>query len=331
MLESLSIFKSRQVSSSNTTYRSRRAFLRSALLGASAAALCGTAAAASVQSTTGLHERTFFRVPVRGLNPVFEGYRIGFVTDLHLSMFYPHEWLEAALAGLGGECDLLLLGGDYLWIPDRRFQRDLWWVRNPRCAAGGPAELPERILVDVAQIISKEWPPDGVIGCLGNHDRWSDHRLCARAFARQGIRLLINEWFTLQRGPAALHFWSTDDYWNGIPQLPAAPRSPAFLLTHNPDFALEERNTVSAEFDFVFCGHTHGGQVKLPGIGALTYNIAHREYGEGMARLGTRCGLYVARGLGMVELPFRLNCPGETTIFELTAASSEPHAQQETV
>jgi hypothetical protein len=71
--------------------------------------------------------------------------------------------------------------------------------------------------------------------------------------------------------------------------------------------------------DLMLSGHTHGGQVRLPFVGALHLPPGGKKYAEGLFRLGSM-QLYVNRGIGTVGLPFRLNCPPEITLFTLQRA-----------
>ncbi|WKZ56482.1 MAG: metallophosphoesterase [Bdellovibrionota bacterium] len=296
---------------------SRRRLLQSALLGGASLAALGVGTPSL--STTGEFEKSFHRIPIPNLPSDLQGFRIGFISDVHLSLFYPNEWLEQALQSLYGEIDLLMLGGDFLWIPDRAYQWKPWPPRNQRFVKLSDPDLPALIYKDLAQAISSVAPHHGAIGCLGNHDRWSRSAVCISQLAAQQIQVAVNEWVTVRRGSAALHIWATDDYWNGLPKLPLQPRNPAILLTHNPDLVRDYSEQIATNFDLVLAGHTHGGQIKLPLLGAMTYGIRHRPFGEGLIRLSDRCSLFVSRGLGMVEIPFRINCPGETSVLELHA------------
>ncbi len=90
----------------------------------------------------------------------------------------------------------------------------------------------------------------------------------------------------------------------------------SILLTHNPDFSSFVLHDKNIKFNLSLSGHTHGGQIKLPIVGALGYNISDLRYKEGLVDY-QETKLYTSRGLGYVELPIRINCPPEVTIITL--------------
>jgi len=114
------------------------------------------------------------------------------------------------------------------------------------------------------------------------------------------------------------------DFLTNVPNLglaiPANPDGPVLLLCHAPDYAdnvlAHPRGSL---VDLMLSGHSHGGQIRLPIVGAVHRVVGGRKYVEGLFRLG-QMQLYVNRGIGTVGLPFRLNCPPEITLFTLRLA-----------
>ena len=99
--------------------------------------------------------------------------------------------------------------------------------------------------------------------------------------------------------------------------IPEKPDGPVLLMSHGPDYADEVLAHPRGRLvDLMLAGHSHGGQVRLPLIGALHTPTGRAKYVEGLFRFG-RMQLYVNRGIGTVALPFRLNCPPEITLFTL--------------
>ncbi|HVB08783.1 MAG TPA: metallophosphoesterase [Bacillota bacterium] len=153
---------------------------------------------------------------------------------------------------------------------------------------------------------------------LGNHDRRAGRARVAAALERHGYRVLDNVG-ELWRG-----IWvaGTDDAHRGRPNLAAAlagapPGVPRLLLTHSPELFPQ---AVAAGVDLALAGHTHGGQVRVPLVGALmTASRLGRRYVMGEYREG-RSLLFVSRGIGTVHLPLRLFCPPEIAIFKLVPA-----------
>jgi predicted MPP superfamily phosphohydrolase len=136
-----------------------------------------------------------------------------------------------------------------------------------------------------------------------------------------GLPLLVNESVRIERGGAYIVLAGLDDVSEGRPDLtravPENPDAPVILMVHEPDYA---NNIVTHErgplVDFIVCGHTHGGQVRVPGLRPLALPPLGRLYPEGHYFLGGT-QLYVNRGIGTVGVPFRWNCPPEITVATL--------------
>lgn len=306
---------------------SRRTLLQAGLLTTSGLAIA--AACSKIGGESGYQQLTLERVTVRipKLPPAFEGYRIGFLTDTHLGIWMPQERILSALDQLASEqLDLLVLGGDYILTNENPLWPLLGYVRNERYAKlSARASIP-LLFNDAAQILSHFSPPDGVIGVLGNHERWNSIQLCFDAFRPfPQIRLLVNEEFNVVRGEQSLSFFGVDDYLTGLPTLPPARPlqngvSSRILISHNPDYltALFEREESS--FNLALCGHTHGGQICVPGLGPFAVPVTDKRFVAGLVEVNNDVQVYTSRGLGMVGLPFRLNCPPEVTVFQILAA-----------
>ena len=93
---------------------------------------------------------------------------------------------------------------------------------------------------------------------------------------------------------------------------------PLILLAHEPDFA---DHALGHQIDLVLSGHTHGGQILLPFLPPLLLPDMGRHYVHGFFRLADGMQLYVNRGIGAVNLPFRFRCPPEITVITLQAAT----------
>ena len=293
---------------------SRREFLR---LCAAGLALGGTASLA--QASVFAFDRIEHDIALRDLPRDFEGYRIGFLTDFHLGPFVPHDWiLDAMRIVHEGRIDLLILGGDYQGVPDSAVSKLFGAFRNDRYEHISEDALPWKIFADFSDLLSTVTPPDGIIAVLGNHDRRNSPVACADTLRRHpGLTLLENERCIIRRGPSELEIAGVADYLTTIPRVPLLKRPrQSILISHNPDFISTLSRAGGLDFGLVLCGHTHGGQIRLPVLGGLIYNVNDLRFADGFAEVGgTR--VYTSRGIGMVELPFRLHCPPETTIFTL--------------
>ena len=112
-----------------------------------------------------------------------------------------------------------------------------------------------------------------------------------------------------------------DDLSTGKPNLPRAlrevgARDACLLLSHNPDVTEGIRDP---RVDLVLSGHTHGGQVNFPGLGAPT-TASHfgQKYRSGLVQ-GPSARVYVSRGIGTIGLPIRWGAPPEMTLITLRA------------
>jgi predicted MPP superfamily phosphohydrolase len=233
-------------------------------------------------------ELTKSSVPVPGLPEALRGLRIGFLTDIHRSELVSHEMVAAAVQLVMAEKpDLIVLGGDYVTWSDRRYM---------------PA---------AAEALAPLSAPHGVIAVLGNHD---DERDMPAALVAKGFTVLRDARTRLTvRGEtmdfAGIKYWTrklTDIAHvvrGGVPH--------TILLAHTPKRLLEAQILAVPA---VISGHTHGGQIVLPGIGA----IAAREFPV-IAGLAQRQGttIFVSRGVGTVYVPVRINCPPEVAILTL--------------
>jgi predicted MPP superfamily phosphohydrolase len=159
---------------------------------------------------------------------------------------------------------------------------------------------------------------------LGNHDYWTDAETVHHILSSTGIKDLTNDVFTLKREDESLHLCGVDDIWEGSPRLDdvvsrLGDDSAAILLAHEPDFA--DTSAATGRFDLQLSGHTHGGQVVFPFIGAPVLPYLGRKYGSGLYKVGGMFQ-YTNRGVGMARLPLRINCPPEITVFVLESLNS---------
>lgn len=227
-------------------------------------------------------------VPVSGLPDALDGLRIALVTDTHFSATVAAEDIEHAVrATLEASPDLIVLGGDYVTWGDRRYV--------------GPS----------ADLLGPLRAPHGVFAILGNHD---DDRDMPAALASKGITVLKDARTNLRvRGETlalvGIRYWTRRV--ERIARLLSGAPGTSILLAHDPTRLKE---AADLDIPLVLSGHTHGGQIVLPGIGP----IAGRKFPI-IAGYGKRenTSIYVSRGVGTVYVPVRLNCPPEVSILTL--------------
>jgi len=236
-----------------------------------------------------------------------DGLRIAVLADLHVGS--PFNGLDklAEIVELtqAAEPDLVLLAGDYV-------------IHG---VVGGQFTAPEPAAAELARIAA----PLGVYAVLGNHDWWFDAERVASALRNVGIALLEDESTRISRGDCEFWLAGVSDFWEGAHDIPRAlqgvpPSAPTILFTHNPDLFPDVPPRVS----LTIAGHTHGGQVYLPGIGRP---IVPSKYGERFA-IGQIVEegrhLFVSSGLGTSILPVRFLVPPEVSVLELGSPAQAP-------
>ncbi len=234
------------------------------------------------------------------LPPALDGLRIAQLSDLHVCAWMPRSLLqEAARLAVAQAPHLIVLTGDY--ISGRRHAE-----RYARIAAESMADLRA---------------PLGVYAILGNHDYEDDPQIVVRAFDRVGIPMLVNAHRRLPVGGDALWLLGVDSARNGQPDLAQAlrgvpPDGFKVLLAHEPDYA--DRVPPGAAH-LQLSGHSHGGQIVVPGAPVRWLPRMGKKYPRGLYRLGDMT-LYTNRGIGAGILPLRHNCPPEITIIHLRRA-----------
>lgn len=304
---------------------SRRNFIKFGLVGVGAAA---TLAIPVVNQTTSDFELVEREVALPRLPSQFSGYRVGLVGDFHYGAYFEKAWLEQVIEILRhSNLDLLLLCGDYAWVHDPWVEVLFPDQRNrafSRKIATGKT-LAALIVREMAEFLAHASARDGVFAVLGNHDRWVSPALYDAALSSAGIRVITNQTIQIKRDPSRIVLVGLDDYWTGFPAVPAnlpplGKDSLRIALTHNPDLLSHLISSGGLDFDLGLSGHTHGGQIKLPGVPFTYYNIWDTRMGAGLFESSPACKVYTTRGLGVVEIPFRIACRPEVTVLTLTAA-----------
>ena len=234
-------------------------------------------------------------LPVAGLPAALEGVRIALLTDIHHSALVGAEDIQNAVElALAQRPDLIVLGGDYVTFGDRAF------------------------VSPVAELLAPLHAPHGVFAILGNHD---DDKEMPAALARNRFTVLKDQRTRLTlRGEAlelaGIRFWTRRPA--DLARVLRNARDTVVLLAHDP-----RRLTEASELNIpaVLSGHTHGGQVVLPGIGALAKTRFPILEGVG-GREST--SIFVSRGIGTVYVPVRINCPPEVALVTLARRPGTP-------
>jgi hypothetical protein len=264
----------------------RRALLKG-IVGAAAGAVAGTGVYGFAYGRHAL-QITRETLVARNFPPGFNGFRIGLLTDVHRSRWVSHDDVAAAVSLLMSERpDLIVLGGDYVTWGDREY-----------------VQASADALVGLAA-------PHGIYGILGNHD--DDHDM-PTALTRHGVVMLRDARTRLSIGGETLDLVGIR-YWTrrraDIASLVRDSAPATILLAHDPRRLNE---AAALKIPLVLSGHTHGGQVVLPLVGA----IAAAKFPV-VAGIGTRddTTMFVSRGVGTVYVPVRINCPPEVAVLTL--------------
>jgi predicted MPP superfamily phosphohydrolase len=251
-------------------------------------------------TTTDLKVRSFtLGVPALGTERV----RVAHLTDLHVTEAFPdaftlhvHETLRAT------DPDLVVMTGDYLSRIGRLPLLVRWLERMPK-------------------------PRFGAYAVLGNHDLWTrEEGAVLAAFERASVRMLRGTCETARvKDGAVVRLCGTEHPWG--PKTSALPRDgvPTLVLSHTPDNVYD---LASEGADVVFAGHTHGGQIRLPLLGAI---VIPSDYGRRFDRghfVVEQTHLYVSAGVGADSPPLRLWCPPELVVVDLVGPARRAPAAQ---
>ena len=240
-------------------------------------------------------------IPVPPEHAGLTGLRIGFITDTHVGPFITPDDLARATQILANEHpDLVLLGGDYV-------------SESPRYITSA---------VEVLWELVREAPLGG-FAVLGNHDLSVSQRRVEEVLNTSGIPVLRNRSASIAYGNDTLWIAGIDETLLGDPlpeatiaQIPAG--AAAIDLWNEPESA--EEATAQGAF-LQLSGHSHGGQIRIPGVGPIGLPIGGKRHVMG---LNDAAGMpiYTARGVGVYRPPLRFNCPPEVTIVTLVAPNS---------
>jgi predicted MPP superfamily phosphohydrolase len=228
--------------------------------------------------------------------------RVAVVSDLHVgSPYMGLDKLEEIVRTINAaHPDAVVLLGDYV-------------IQG---VVGGEFVTPE----EIAKVLGKLRAPLGVHAVLGNHDWWLDASRVGRAFESANIQLLEDAAVRIERTNGVFWLVGISDYMEGAHDVTRAmaqvtDAQPVIAITHNPDVFPSVPDRVC----LTLAGHTHGGQVAIPGIGRP---IVPSRYGERYAighihEHGKQ--LFVTAGVGTSILPVRFRVPPELVMLEIRA------------
>jgi len=234
-------------------------------------------------------------VALPGLPSSFDGYTLLHLSDLHIDMRpdFVHALIETVR---GLRYDACVLTGDYRARTFGPFAATLDGLRQLRPHLNGE-----------------------VYAVLGNHDTLR----MVPGMEAMGYRLLLNEWIKLSRDGESIylvgiddaHYYRVENYHRAAHDVP--PEAVSILLSHTPE---PYQHAAHAGFRLMLCGHTHGGQICLPGgIPVIIDADCPRRFARGFWEYHGMIG-YTSAGAGSCIVDVRLNCPPEVTVLRLRSA-----------
>jgi len=281
----------------------RREFLRLAAGGLATTGLLGGGFVYATQIEPGWVEVTSTQVNIIGLAPAFDGFRILHLSDLHVDNRFMNRERLLDLRALIGTLvyDVIVITGDF--VTDH--------------TASGVQSL-------LSELLTSLEAPDGKFAVLGNHDYWTNPAAVRAMLLQSDVIELANRIHTITRGDDRLHVCGVDDVWEGMNDLRVVlsalpPEGTAILLAHEPDFA--DQAAAARRFALQLSGHSHGGQIRLPLIGAPILPWLGEKYPAGLYEIDGMFQ-YTSRGVGLLRPALwfpeiRFNCRPEIALITL--------------
>jgi len=279
----------------------RRKFLHTGALAAAGASALG--ADGFVESN---HPHVVkLEIPLARLPESFDGLTIAQLSDFHYEDHFSVVPIRKAVEMVHSlRPDLIALTGDFVTVP----------------VLERPALIRRALSMAVpcAEVLQELQAPLGRFAVLGNHDGEIGGARIAGILRDHRIPVLRNQSLPLERGAHRLWLAGIDDVLRGKPDLGETieniPLNEAtILLAHEPDFA--DESSLRA-IDLQLSGHSHGGQIWIPGIGAPWLPPLSRKYPRGLYKVGNLV-LYTNIGIGTIHAPIRINCRPEITLITL--------------
>ena len=245
------------------------------------------------------------RVRLARLSKAFDGFRIAQLSDIHMGPFSTAGYIRRCVAITNGlNPDLIVLTGDYIaWDPG--------------------------VAREVVRALAGLRAPQGVFGCLGNHEEESNTEdYLTSLFSGQGIRILRQQRVAIQLATETINLIGIDgprgeteaewmrDLYRRLHKGLMMPETVNILLAHEPSVFVFDR-AAELGIDLMLAGHTHGGQLALKAVDRR-FNLSHLlyRYTSGWYE-NRRAKLYVNRGIGTTGFPIRLGARPEISLFEL--------------
>lgn len=247
-------------------------------------------------------------IPLARLPQAFDGFRLVQLSDFHYQEHFSAVPIRRSIGVVNNlRPDLVVLTGDFVTVP--LFERAL--------SIGEVAASSEPCAAMLSELAAPKY------AILGNHDAMSYPGRIVHILEQAKIPVLRNQSIPLERGRDRIWLAGIDDLLRGMPDMAATMSGipegeTTILLAHEPDFADDVSLTA---VDLQLSGHSHGGQIWIPGIGAPWLPAMARRYPRGLNKIGNLT-LYTNIGIGTIRAPIRINCRPEITLITLRARKS---------
>jgi len=283
----------------------RRKFIR-----ITSRAVAGTVLAGGVYSAVEAKciQVTRFSIAVPNLARAFHGKTIAFLSDIHHSLVVPRVYIEHVVSVTNALApDIVVLGGDYVTSGEK-----YRWLHG------------EKYITPCFDALGKLEAKLGRFAVTGNHDTYVGLGMVRAAIKSTGFENIDNHgiWLALdghKRRICGIADLRTQHPNTGLALGDATEKDAVILISHNPDAA--EEIVHDKRVGIILSGHTHGGQVVLPFIGAPMVGMCSnygQKYRYGLVQ-GPICKVLVTCGVGTLPPAFRLNCPPEVALITLTS------------
>jgi predicted MPP superfamily phosphohydrolase len=236
-----------------------------------------------------------YKIPIHNLPTSFHGFRLAQLTDIHLGFLVSKAFVEELIHRTNRlSADIIICTGDYVHGQNTVQEIDQVWP-----------------------LLAKLDAKYGVYSVLGNHDHWADTDRSLYWLERTGQNLR-HQSKPIYKGKERIVLAGAGDYWEDQLKIDEVfadsdENDCRILLSHNPD-------SVDTEFitplSLVISGHTHGGQVVIPMVGAIVLPVKNKNYSSGLIAT-PKTPLFISRGIGWAILPVRFNCYPEIAVLEL--------------
>lgn len=270
-------------------------------------------------------EITRTSVPIPRLKPPLEGFRLAVISDIHVGTWISQAQLQEVVDLVNQlDANLIVHTGDFVGMR-KTIPYIIGKITHDKSLGFGHSPEAEELFSNCIPLVAKMKSTHGALAVLGNHEYWVDPAAARKYLREYDIELLENKSKLVTVDGASLNFAGVGDLWEGKQDLasayagsPSPDEAPRIVISHNPDFA-DDPQVAHNGAVLMLSGHTHGGQVTIPGLGSPLLPIRNKRYAKGL--VDTRWGyVYISKGIGCTQPAIRIGTRPEIALLELTAA-----------